>query len=64
MTGKKLGNAVVRNRHRRWAREAFRKARPGLAKAGRLIVRFGQIARNYEQVNREFLEAYHLASKN
>jgi len=61
LTGKKVGDAVIRNRQRRWAREAFRRARALWPSAGCVIIRFHQQAQSYEQVQRAILEAYQLA---
>lgn len=58
MVGKKLGSACLRNKHKRWAKEAFRKNRVDLKIAGCIIVRFTSEAQNYKQVEEEFLHAY------
>mgnify|MGYP005835941339 CR=1 FL=1 len=63
LTGKKLGTAPSRNRHRRWAREVFRKQRSALPVTGRVIVRFNRPCKDYAEVESNFLKAYQLASR-
>jgi len=62
LTGKKIGDAVTRNRHRRWARETLRKARAQWSRPGHVIIRFNQPAQSYSQVQSGILEAYNLAN--
>ncbi|RJP76159.1 MAG: hypothetical protein C4524_10610 [Candidatus Zixiibacteriota bacterium] len=61
LVGKKLGPAPLRNRHKRWAREAFRRQRAAFPRPGSVIIRFSRPAEHYEHVRRALHEAYYLA---
>ncbi len=56
--------AHVRNRHKRWAREAFRNNRGELKESGSILVRFQHTANSYNEVEEALLEAYRMAIEN
>jgi len=60
LTGKKLGSAVLRNRHKRWARESFRRLRADLPVPGEMVIRILQPAQSMSDVRYAIHEAYQL----
>jgi ribonuclease P protein component len=61
LVGKKLGLAVVRNRYKRWAREAFRQNRDQITEPGDIIVRVNREIESYSTFERLYIQALPLA---
>ncbi|MBU0518666.1 ribonuclease P protein component [bacterium] len=61
LVSKKLGKAHVRNLHKRWAREVFRRQRSELSVPGSVIVSFNRPAESFHQVEEDLVRSYRAA---